>query len=112
MWEALEIGDQPVPAEEARTRHYQDKIDAAGSGGQGGDARARVFFTLALAGWSIGMPQLRRMVLGPDYGLDELRSGVAQAVRSLTAGEGSSSQAWPSRPHPVRPGGPVRSRRP
>lgn len=88
MWEALEIGDQPVPAEETRTAHYQDKIDAAASGGRGGDARTRVFFTLALAGWSIGMPQLRRMVLGPNHPLDDLRAEVAEAVRALSqAGE-------------------------
>ncbi|MFI0821291.1 TetR family transcriptional regulator [Streptomyces sp. NPDC021098] len=85
MWEALEIGDQPVPAEEARTAHYQDKIDAAVSGGRGGDARARVFFTLALAGWSIAMPQLRRMILGPGHSLDDLRTDVVQAVQVLSA---------------------------
>ncbi|MFF4507081.1 TetR family transcriptional regulator [Streptomyces sp. NPDC001401] len=93
MWEALEIGDQPVPAEEARTRHYQDKIDAAESGGQGGDARTRVFFTLALAGWSVGMAQLRRMVLGPDYSLDDLRADVVRAVQILPADLGPSGSA-------------------
>ncbi|MFD7500763.1 TetR family transcriptional regulator [Streptomyces sp. NPDC059850] len=83
MWEALEIGDQPVPAEEARTRHYQDKVDAAASDGRGDDARARVFFTLALTGWSIAMPQLRRMLLGADYPLDDLRADVSRAVAAL-----------------------------
>ncbi|OIK00868.1 TetR family transcriptional regulator [Streptomyces sp. MUSC 14] len=89
MWEALEIGDQPVPAEEARTRHYRDKVEAAESGGAGGDARTRVFFTLALAGWSIAMPQLRRMILGPDHSLDDLGTEVARAVRDLPGGGGS-----------------------
>ncbi|MDH6502685.1 AcrR family transcriptional regulator [Streptomyces sp. SAI-126] len=88
MWEALEIGDRPVAAEEARTRHYQDKVDAAASAAPGGDARTRVFFTLALASWSIGMPQLRRMILGPDYTLDDLRVDVARAVRTLPADAG------------------------
>ncbi|MGW1711886.1 TetR family transcriptional regulator [Streptomyces sp. NPDC002156] len=96
MWEALGIGEQPVPAEEARTRHYQDKIDAAASGGQGGDASTRVFFTLALAGWSIAMPQLRRMVLGPDYGLDDLRVDIAQAVRALPDGSDPPAAGRPS----------------
>jgi AcrR family transcriptional regulator len=91
MWEALELGEKPVPAEEARTAHYQDKIDAAASGGQGDDARARVFFTLALTGWSIAMPQLRRMVLGPGHSLDDLRADVAQAVRALSAADGSQT---------------------
>jgi AcrR family transcriptional regulator len=92
MWEALEIGDGPVPAEETRTRHYQDKIDAAESGSQGGDARTRVFFTLALASWSVAMPQLRRMVLGADYSLDDLGGEVSRAVRTLPAGPGSGGQ--------------------
>jgi AcrR family transcriptional regulator len=92
MWEALEMGEEPVPAEEARTRHYQDKIDAAESGGPGGDARTRVFFTLALTGWSVAMPQLRRMVLGPDHSLDDLRDEVARSVRALSTGGGASGQ--------------------
>ncbi|GGK59584.1 TetR family transcriptional regulator [Streptomyces flaveus] len=88
MWEALEAGDGPVPAEEERTLHYGDKVTAAQAGDPNDDARTRVFFTLALASWSIAMPQLRRMVLGPDFGLDELRRAVARAVESLPTGEG------------------------
>ncbi|MEU0071471.1 TetR family transcriptional regulator [Streptomyces sp. NPDC006332] len=95
MWEALEIGDRPVPAEEARTRHYQDKIDAAEAGGQAHDARTRVFFTMALASWSIAMPQLRRMVLGADHSLDDLGADVARAVRDLTAGTGWEGEERP-----------------
>lgn len=32
------------------------------------------------------MPQLRRMVLGPDVSLDDLQSAIAQAVTSLPTG--------------------------
>ncbi|OIK02252.1 TetR/AcrR family transcriptional regulator [Streptomyces monashensis] len=95
MWEALEIGEAPVPAEEARTRHYQDKVEAAESGGAGGDARTRVFFTLALAGWSIAMPQLRRMILGPDYSLDDLGTEVARAVGELPGGNRAGGREQP-----------------
>jgi len=100
MWEALELGDQPVPGEAARTRHYDDKVRAAktasqtaapgddpgdGAGaGDGDDARARLFFTLSLVGWTLAMPQLRRMILGPDHTLDQLRPAIANAVRSLS----------------------------
>ncbi|MEU6379028.1 TetR family transcriptional regulator [Streptomyces sp. NPDC046909] len=88
MWEALEVGDGPVPAEEERTAHYGDKVTAAQAGAPDEDARARVFFTLALASWSVAMPQLRRMVLGPDYGMDRLRQEIARAVAALpSAGE-------------------------
>ncbi|MEI5521893.1 TetR family transcriptional regulator [Streptomyces brasiliscabiei] len=83
MWEALEIGDGPVPAEEERTAHNGDKAAAARAGGADADARTRVFFTLALASWSVAMPQLRRMVLGPDFGMDRLRQEIARAVAAL-----------------------------
>jgi AcrR family transcriptional regulator len=83
MWEALELGDQPVPGEDARTRHYQDKLRAAATADADDDPRARLFFTLGLVGWSLAMPQLRRMILGPDHDLDQLRPAIAQAVRSL-----------------------------
>ncbi|MEU5314083.1 TetR family transcriptional regulator [Streptomyces sp. NPDC021562] len=92
MWEALEIGDGPVPAEEERTRHYGDKVTAAQAGDPDADARTRVFFTLALASWSVAMPQLRRMVLGGDFGMDRLRQEVARAVASLPP-DGSPGQS-------------------
>ncbi|MEV7392755.1 hypothetical protein [Streptomyces sp. NPDC091215] len=85
MWEAPEGGGKPVPAEEARTAHHQGKIAAAASGSTGGDARTRVFFTLAPAGWNIALPQSRRMVPGPDHGLDDVRMDFAEAVRGLQA---------------------------
>ncbi|EFL29260.1 TetR family regulatory protein [Streptomyces himastatinicus ATCC 53653] len=85
MWEALEAGEGPVPAEEERTLHYGDKVAAAQAGDPDDDARARVFFTLALASWSVAMPQLRRMVLGPDFGMDELRQEIARTVASFPA---------------------------
>ncbi|MFE4357919.1 TetR family transcriptional regulator [Kitasatospora xanthocidica] len=103
LWEALELGDQPVPGEADRTRHYQDKIRAArpagsgddgDSGGDGDEARARLFLTLGMVGWSLAMPQLRRMILGPDHTLDGLRAEIADAVRALpTAGSGLPEQS-------------------
>ncbi|MFJ9903674.1 TetR/AcrR family transcriptional regulator [Streptomyces sp. NPDC101152] len=90
MWEALEIGDGPVPADQERTAHYGDQVTAAQAGEPDADARTRVFLTLALASWSVAMPQLRRMVLGPDFDMDQLRQEIARAVAALPA-EGSSS---------------------
>ncbi|MEU3571799.1 TetR family transcriptional regulator [Kitasatospora sp. NPDC036755] len=91
MWEALELGDRPVPGEEARTGHYRDKLRAArpaDGADEADEARARLFLTLGLVGWSLAMPQLRRMILGPDHTLDRLRAEIADAVRALPAGEG------------------------
>lgn len=82
LWEALELGDQAVPAEEARSQHYQDKIRAAG--GDDDAARNRLFLVLGMVGWSLAMPQLRRMILGPGHDLDELRHAVTRAARALS----------------------------
>lgn len=93
MWEALEVGAGPVPAEEQRTLHYLDKVNAARADDPDDDARLRVFFTLALASWSIAMPHLRRMILGPDFGLDDLGHAVARAAASLPVGDGTAEPA-------------------
>ncbi|MEU6585596.1 TetR family transcriptional regulator [Nocardia sp. NPDC046763] len=85
LWEALEMGDEPVPDEETRTQHYLDKISAARTTMTSGDndPQALLFFTLGLVGWSLAMPQLRRMILGPDYTLDRLGAAISSAVRTL-----------------------------
>ena len=83
MWEALELGDSEVPAEAARTRHYQDKVDAVRAAEAGDDPQALVLFTLAIASYGFAMPQLRRMVLGTDYSPERLRDSIASAVRAL-----------------------------
>ncbi|MGW1743558.1 TetR family transcriptional regulator [Nocardia sp. NPDC001965] len=85
LWEALEMGDEPVPEEEARSRHYLEKISAAEKATVTGteDPQALLFFTLGLVGWSLAMPQLRRMILGTEYPLDQLRATVSSAVHAL-----------------------------
>ncbi|WP_433565205.1 hypothetical protein ACQP1O_07975 [Nocardia sp. CA-151230] len=42
-------------------------------------------FTLGLVGWTLAVPQLRRMILGADRTLDDLRPAVAAAVETLSA---------------------------
>ncbi|MFI6156037.1 TetR family transcriptional regulator [Kitasatospora sp. NPDC051170] len=81
LWEALEMGDRPVPGEDARRRHYEDKLRAADSGQ--GDERTRLFLALGLVGWSLAMPQVRRMILGPEEDLDRLRGDISRAVSAL-----------------------------
>ncbi|MFJ9692829.1 TetR family transcriptional regulator [Kitasatospora sp. NPDC101183] len=85
LWEALELGDRPVPGEDTRTRHYQDKLQAVRTAEGGEDPRTRLFLALGLVGWSLAMPQVRRMILGPDEDLDRLRTDVSRAVRALPA---------------------------
>ncbi|MEV4252833.1 TetR family transcriptional regulator [Spirillospora sp. NPDC049652] len=92
MWEALELGgDRPVPGEAARTRHYQEKVRASRTPDDEDDPRDRLFLTLGLIGWTLAMPQLRRMVLGPDHSLDQLRETIVQTVRALPPAARDSS---------------------
>lgn len=86
MWEALEMGDGLVPDEPARTEHYAEKIRVAqaamGSGSQ--DPRTLVFLILAMVDWSLALPQLRRMLFGADYPVEQLRPAITEATRVLT----------------------------
>ncbi|WP_039797546.1 TetR/AcrR family transcriptional regulator [Nocardia araoensis] len=93
MWEALEMGEDTVPDEQARTQHYLDKISAAETAARTSDEdpRALLFFTLGLVGWSLAMPQLRRMILGSDYTPERLRAAVSSAVRALADGPSSDT---------------------
>ncbi|MGW6463642.1 TetR family transcriptional regulator [Streptomyces rubiginosohelvolus] len=86
MWEALQFGDRSVPGQDVRTQHYDDKVRATQAPGTEGDPRTRLFLTLALVGWSLSMPQLRHMILGPDHSLDDLRTSLVDAVRALPGG--------------------------
>jgi len=83
LWEALELGDREVPAEAARTDHYQRKVDATARSGRFTDPRAALFLSLGLVSWTTAVPQLRRMILGPDYPPERLRAAVAAAVEAL-----------------------------
>ncbi|MFF2953094.1 TetR family transcriptional regulator [Kitasatospora sp. NPDC057965] len=90
MWEALQLGEESVPGEERRTRHYDDKVRAAAAatGRDEEQARTLLFLTMGLVGWSLAMPQVRRMVLGEDASPERLRGAVADAVRRLTGRDG------------------------
>ncbi|WP_327139262.1 TetR family transcriptional regulator [Nocardia sp. NBC_01327] len=95
LWEALETGDNPVPDEEARTQHYANKIDAAKAtfSPDHPDPNSLMFFTLGLVGWSLAMPQVRRMMLGPNADLDTLRPAICAAARHLAAQPGDTGTA-------------------
>ncbi|MEV3912953.1 hypothetical protein [Streptomyces canus] len=84
-----------------------------------------MFFTLALVGWSIAMPRLRRMVLGPDQAsttsatrspvrtspVDGARDAraepatVTQQRRGRQSTTTASSGRWPQEPRSTSPEG-------
>ena len=84
MWEALEFGDRPVPAENDRGKKYRARVEAVMATGVGeDDAAMLVFVTLGLVNWGFVAPQLRRMVLGDDVSNERLHRMVVDAVRAI-----------------------------
>lgn len=89
MWEALEFEGGQIPGREARTAKYlarAERIEQAGHRPE--QARELLFFAMAMANWGLVAPQLRQMILGPEF--DEpgrLAAAVADAVRALAKQE-------------------------
>jgi AcrR family transcriptional regulator len=92
-WEALAYGDDAIPDERERTRHYQEKVSAiAAAQGDGAlasepDADHLLFLILALAAWWPAVPQVARMITGAKSGSrterGRRRAAVVHAARSL-----------------------------
>jgi AcrR family transcriptional regulator len=84
MWEALEFGERPVPAEADRAAKYRSRVESIVAGGVDEEtAGLLVFVTLGLVNWGFAAPQLRRMILGDGYPADRLRRLVADAIQTL-----------------------------
>lgn len=89
-WEGL-IFDDEVPDEELRREYYGYKTKAVVEGQHGGtvttaiDADHLTFLVLALAGWWSAVPQVARMLAGPDDEAERARrrASVSEAARRL-----------------------------
>lgn len=91
-WEGL-IFDSEVPDEELRREYYGYKTKAVAEGQQHGaitaafDADHLAFIVLGLASWWSAVPQVARMLTGPDTGAERARrrASVMKAARRLAA---------------------------
>lgn len=89
-WEGLAF-DAEVPDEEQRREYYGYKTTAASVGQQTGavtgeiDADHLMFLVLAVAGWWSAVPQVARMIAGPESEAEHSRrrASVVAAVRRL-----------------------------
>ncbi|PXY38398.1 TetR family transcriptional regulator [Prauserella flavalba] len=90
LWEALERGEEPIAAEAERTEHYRDKVASVREGQEQGKVTKEfapevlTFLLLQFAKWPSVVPQIRRMLLGPDADPAELASALHTAVERLT----------------------------
>jgi AcrR family transcriptional regulator len=93
FWEGMEYGaTTELPDETERQEHYRHKIAAIRDGQERGvvtdaiPARDLLFFLIALANWAAVVPQMRRIVVGPEAtDRDRLRTSVREAARRLIA---------------------------
>lgn len=90
-WEGL-TDDGKVPDEHERTKTYQDKVRSCATAQREGMLDADpapahlLFLILALAGWWFAVPQVARMLAGPDTSLADRarqREAVVWAARAL-----------------------------
>lgn len=89
-WEGLTF-DAEVPDEEQRREYYGYKTAAITAGQQAGtvtsdlDADHVMFLILALAGWWSAVPQVARMITGPENEAEHARrrASVVAAARRL-----------------------------
>lgn len=89
-WEGL-IYDAQVPDEQQRSEYYGYKTAAVADGQSAGtitgelDADHLTFLVLSLAGWWSAVPQVARMITGPDSEADHARrrASVVTAARRL-----------------------------
>ncbi|MEU4448109.1 TetR family transcriptional regulator [Actinosynnema sp. NPDC050801] len=90
QWEALAYGDGAVPDEEGRVAHYRRKVEAFRAAQADGvvdaspEAADLVFTVMSLAAWWFAVPQVARMVTGPDD-VERRRAVVVDAARRLAA---------------------------
>lgn len=89
-WEGL-MFDGEVPDEAMRRQYYGYKLDAVADGQRRGvlatdlDHDHLLFLVLSLAGWWAAVPQLARMLTGPDSEQERTRrrASVVEAARRL-----------------------------
>ncbi|WP_411751079.1 TetR family transcriptional regulator [Serratia sp. (in: enterobacteria)] len=95
-WEGLTFNGE-VPDEELRREYYGYKIEAVADGQRQGivtqaiEADHLAFLVLALAGWWSAVPQVARMLTGPDSTKEyaRRRASVVEAARRLASAPGN-----------------------
>ncbi|MET7450376.1 TetR family transcriptional regulator [Streptomyces sp. NPDC005574] len=92
FWEGIEYGTAELPDEAERQDHYARKVAAVEEGQARGvisdviPARDLLFLLVALANWSIVVPQMKRVLVGgEDPDGKRLRASVKEAARRLVA---------------------------
>jgi AcrR family transcriptional regulator len=92
FWEGLEYGSSELPDEAERQEHYARKVAAVEDGQRRGvitdaiPAPDLLLLLTALANWATVVPQMARILVGPDGSdRERLRASIKEAARRLVA---------------------------
>ncbi|MFE1857051.1 TetR family transcriptional regulator [Streptomyces anandii] len=92
FWEGIEYGSAELPDESERQAHYARKVAAVRNGQDRGvvtdtiPAPDLLFLLVALANWSVVVPQMNRILVGgEDTDRERLRASIKEAARRLVA---------------------------
>ena len=88
MWEALQDGDAGRDDDPRRVDHYDAKVaslrGALGGDGDPADVRALLLTLIGMASWPQVLPQLGRLVLGPQASAEQTQAHLREFLTEFT----------------------------
>ncbi|NYJ33817.1 TetR/AcrR family transcriptional regulator [Nocardiopsis aegyptia] len=88
MWEALQHGDAGIDDDRRRVDHYDAKVTslrgALGGDRDPADVRALLLTLIGLASWPQVLPQLGRLVLGPEASTEQTQAHLRAFLTEFT----------------------------
>jgi AcrR family transcriptional regulator len=91
MWEALEVAEEDVCRSESRAERYGAKKQKIADAQEKGTVRkdmppgVMLMLLMGISNYSVMMPQVKNLILGPDFDAEELRAWTKDAVKRVAA---------------------------
>ena len=91
MWEALEVAQEDVCRSESRAERYGVKKQKIADAQENGLARKDIppgvmlMLLMGISNYSVMMPQVKNLILGPDFDPEQLRTWTKDAVKRVAA---------------------------
>jgi AcrR family transcriptional regulator len=91
MWEALEVAEEDVCRSESRAERYGAKKQKIADAQEKGTVRkdmppgVMLMLLMGISNYSVMMPQVKNLVLGPDFDPELLRAWTKDAVKRVAA---------------------------
>jgi AcrR family transcriptional regulator len=91
MWEALEVAEEDVCRSESRAERYGVKKQKIADAQEKGMVRkdmppgVMLMLLMGISNYSVMMPQVKNLILGPDFDAEQLRAWTKDAVKRVAA---------------------------